>query len=203
MEQFDSPANEQQYWNSRWQQQQTGWDIGYASPAIVEYMQQYENKGAAILIPGCGNAYEAEALLKLGFTNITLIDIAEELVLQLRARWAEEPSIRIVHGDFFQHQGAYDLIIEQTFFCAIPPTQRAAYAQKTAELLKPDGRIVGLLFNCMFEKAGPPHGGREGEYRQLFQTTFELQHMEPCYNSIPPRAGNELFITLVKKNDQA
>ena len=51
------------FWNNRWATGQTGWDIGYASPAITTYLQQYENKNAAILIPGCGNAHEAEFLI--------------------------------------------------------------------------------------------------------------------------------------------
>ena len=41
------------------------------------------DKTASILIPGCGNAYEAEYLLANGFKNITIIDIAPSLVAQL------------------------------------------------------------------------------------------------------------------------
>jgi hypothetical protein len=37
---------------------------------------QVENKNVKILIPGCGNAHEAELLLEEGFKNITLLDIA-------------------------------------------------------------------------------------------------------------------------------
>ncbi|MBP6047706.1 MAG: hypothetical protein KA530_11585, partial [Ferruginibacter sp.] len=50
---------DREYWDAQWQNKTTGWDIGHASPAITEYMAQYKNKDAAILIPGCGNAYEA------------------------------------------------------------------------------------------------------------------------------------------------
>ncbi|WP_231576788.1 hypothetical protein [Sphingobacterium sp. IITKGP-BTPF85] len=35
------PVLDQNYWNTKWQNNQTGWDIGYASPAITAYMAQY------------------------------------------------------------------------------------------------------------------------------------------------------------------
>lgn len=64
------------YWEQRYQNGETGWDIGYASPQIIDYFNSINTKEASILIPGCGNAHEAKELLKLGFTNISLIDIA-------------------------------------------------------------------------------------------------------------------------------
>ena len=45
------------------------------------------NKEAKILIPGCGNTYEAEYLLEQGFTNITVIDIAPTLVENLKKKY--------------------------------------------------------------------------------------------------------------------
>jgi len=63
------------YWTSRYQNDQTGWDIGYASPAITNFMNQIENKDSKILIPGCGNAYEAKYLWENGFKNVYLLDL--------------------------------------------------------------------------------------------------------------------------------
>ena len=192
----------QAYWNERWENRQMGWDIGYASTPIVEFMNGYENKDAAILIPGCGNAYEANYLLDQGFTDITLIDIAPKLVEDVRKRMEGKANINVLLGDFFDHDGSYDLILEQTFFCAIDPTLRPAYISKTASLLKEDGLLAGVLFNIHFQRPGPPFGGHEEEYRLAFEKSFELQVMEPCRNSIPERKGSELFIKLKKKNVQ-
>lgn len=187
------------YWNERWQRGETGWDIGSAAPAIVRFMETYPDKDAAILIPGCGNAYEAEALAANGFRNITLLDIAPKAVAQLREKFAHLSQIQVLEGDFFRHEGCYDLILEQTFFCAIPPERRPEYVRKTASLLRDGGRLAGVLFHKIFEKQGPPFGGQEAEYRTLFSPYFHISKMEPCSNSIPPRAGSELFINLVKK----
>ena len=194
---FENSLN-QDFWNKRWENQQTGWDIGYASPAIVEYMKHYPNKDAAILIPGCGNAYEAESMLEMGFTHITLMDIADIAVERLIEKFRFTDRIQVLCEDFFQHQGTYDLIVEQTFFCAHLPERREELAQKAASLLNDNGKMIGLLFNREFEKQGPPFGGRREDYIPLFETYFSKVHMEECYNSIPPRAGAELFIQLWK-----
>lgn len=191
-----------QYWSERYEKSQTGWDVGNVSPALKDYFDQLTNKSASILIPGCGNAYEAEYLLQQGFTDITLIDISGVLVQNLQEKlknYIEKGVCRVIHQDFFEHSGSYDLIVEQTFFCAIDPILRPKYAKKMSELLKPSGRLVGLLFDREFV-GGPPFGGTKEEYIPYFSPYFDLKTIEKCTNSIPPRAGNELFINLVQKN---
>ena len=190
---------DQNYWNERWQKNETGWDMGQASPAITEFMTQYPNKNANILIPGCGNAYEADFLITNGFTNITLIDIAPKAVEALQEKFADKPQVKVLCEDFFQHKGNYDLIIEQTFFCAIPPNRRKEYAEKTALLLNENGKIIGVLFDKQFNQPFPPFGGCPCEYKPIFEPHFTIKTMDECYNSIPPRAKSEVFINLIKK----
>lgn len=185
-----------EYWNNLYLQNQTAWDIGYSSTPLRELMNSVTNKNCSILIPGCGNAYEAESLLAMGFTNITLLDISPVLTAELRKKFSDK-QISIVTADFFTHQGQYDLVLEQTFFCALHPTQRQAYAEQMKRLLKAGGRLAGVLFNRNFE-GGPPFGGTKEEYEQLFSTHFTIKKMEPCYNSIQPRSGTELFFIAEK-----
>ena len=188
------------YWNNRYEEHSTGWDLGVVSPPLKEYIDQLSDKSIRILIPGCGNAYEAAYLMEKGFTDITLIDISHILVSTLQNKFPSEnyPAIRILSGDFFLLDNPYDLILEQTFFCALHPSMREEYAQKMKELLTENGKLTGVLFNRSFE-GGPPFGGHEEEYRTLFEKYFSIDIMEPCYNSIAPRAGAELFISLSKK----
>lgn len=187
------------FWNTHWRNGQTGWDIGYASTPIANYLEQYADKDAAVLIPGCGNAYEAACLVDLDFTNITLMDIAEVPVMHLREKFSRQQQVKVLCEDFFQHTGSYDLIIEQTFFCAQVLERRIDYVRQMASLLKPGGKLVGLLFGIDFPMEGPPFGGNIAEYQKLFEPEFNIGTISPCYNSIPPRAGTELFIKFVKK----
>ncbi|MBS1781862.1 MAG: methyltransferase domain-containing protein [Bacteroidetes bacterium] len=188
-----------QFWNERWQANETGWDIGYASPAITEYFNQYRDRNAAILIPGCGNAYEAEYLSIKGYSNITLVDFAPDAVIRLKEKFKKKPEVHVIQTDFFEHVGEYNIIVEQTFFCALVPTQRLSYVQKMHSLLQPNGKLMGLLFNITFDKVGPPFGGSMEEYITLFTPYFDIQIMAPAFNSISPRAGTELFVVLKRK----
>ena len=190
---------DQEYWDAKYKNNATGWDLGKVSPPIKAYIDSLEDKNQCILIPGCGNSYEAEYLLKLGFTNVTLIDIAPTLVKNLQLKFKNNPTIKIILGDFFEHQGKYDSIFEQTFFCALPPTMRENYVSKMHQLLSNNGKLVGLLFNRIFEK-DPPFGGNKKEYEQLFTSDFTILKMDLCSNSIASRANTELFIELQKIN---
>lgn len=181
------------YWDERYRQQQTGWDIGDASGPLKTYIDQLTDKTVRILIPGAGNAYEAVYLAEKGFTDITIIDISAVLTSQLQQKLGKQyPSIKLVTGDFFELEGEFDLILEQTFFCALHPSLRVDYVWKMKSLLSGNGTLAGLLFNREFEQS-PPFGGNSEEYRQLFLSAFRMLLLEPCYNSIPARAGTELF----------
>jgi SAM-dependent methyltransferase len=188
---------DQTYWDNQYQANATGWDLGQVSPPIKTYINTIENKDAKILIPGCGNTYEAEYLLQQGFTNITVIDIAPTLVENLKQKFVNNKNITIVLGDFFEHQGNYDFIIEQTFFCALPPTMRQKYVWKMHQLLTDYGKLFGLLFNREFE-VSPPFGGSLNEYEQLFTKAFIFNSISLAGNSIPSRANTELFFEFQK-----
>lgn len=194
-----NPSLNQEYWQSRYEKQETGWDIGYASPALTEYFDEIRNHDISILIPGCGNAYEAEYLHNHGFTNLSLIDIAQAPLASFKRRNPKFPDQNLIHGDFFALSGNYELIIEQTFFCALNPDIRSDYVDKMHDLLTHGGRLAGLLFSVEFSEAGPPFGGKTEDYLLLFQKRFEILRMEPCKKSIAPRMGRELFFELVKR----
>ncbi|MCX6290610.1 MAG: methyltransferase domain-containing protein [Bacteroidetes bacterium] len=190
------------YWDQQYQNNETGWDMNQVSPPVKNYIDTLSGKAIKILIPGCGNAYEAEYLMENGFTNVTLIDIAGTLVNSLREKFSGKP-IRILHQDFFEHNEKYDLILEQTFFCAINPSLRERYAAKCFHLLNGGGKIAGLLFNIEFERDGPPFGGKREDYQILFEPMFHLEQFDKCETSIPKRQGNELFVEMKKKNMSA
>ena len=183
----------EKYWSERYKEGATGWDIGYVSTPIKAYVDQLTDKELKILIPGAGNSYEADYLWQQGFRNVHVLDIAEEPLANLQKRVPDLPADQLIKGDFFEHDEAYDLILEQTFFCALNPELRLAYLEKMHALLKPGGKLAGLLFNIPLFTDHPPFGGHRSEYLPKFSAHFEVQVMETAHNSIPPRAGNELF----------
>jgi len=187
------------YWEKLFIEKDMPWDIGYVSTPIKEYIDQLTDKELKILIPGCGNGYEAEYLFSKGFKNVYILDWSDIAINNFLTRFPQFPQSNIFNQDFFIHTPQYDLIIEQTFFCALHPSMREQYVKKMHELLLHEGKLAGLLFNRQFSKEGPPFGGTKEEYRELFESYFHFKHFDECYNSIPPRAGNELFINFTKK----
>lgn len=185
------------FWNQRYIDGSTGWDLGEVSPPIKAYIDQLEDKELKILIPGAGNGHEVSYLHKLGFTNVHVLDFAPLAIQGFLEKHPDFPPSNAHIANFFQFEGSFDLIIEQTLFCAIDPDLRSDYAQRSSHLLRKGGKLVGVLFNREFD-GGPPFGGSKQQYLETFEPFYENVSMEECYNSIPPRQGSELFIRLEK-----
>lgn len=188
------------YWSGRYQKGQTGWDVGKVSTPIKAYVDQLPQKEIKILLPGGGNGHEAEYLHQQGFTHVYLLDFAPEPLKAFAARVPDFPREHLLLQDFFTlAAGNFDLVLEQTFFCALPRNMRSTYARQMFDLLRPGGKLVGVLFSEEFSQNGPPFGGNAFEYQVYFEPFFHFLHFEPCYNSIKPRQAKELFIELERK----
>lgn len=187
------------YWEDRYHGNQIGWDIGYPATPLKEYFDQLEDKNLRILIPGAGNAYEAEYLFNQGFQNVSVVDLAPSALKNLKNRVPGFPDENLIEGDFFEHSGQYDLIVEQTFFCALHPELRTDYAKQMHNLLADSGKLMGLLFDDALNTEHPPYGGTKAEYQNYFNPLFTIKTFESSYNSIKPREDRELFMILIKK----
>ena len=187
------------FWDLRYQNNEIGWDIGYISTPLKKYIDQLTDKNIKILIPGGGNSYEAEYLHNLDFKNVFVVDISPTALTNLKSRVPDFPKNHLINIDFFKLNNSFDLILEQTFFCALTPKLRDNYVLKMNQLLRPNGKLVGLLFNIPLNKDRPPFGGTKKEYLSYFKTYFKIEIMELSYNSISERTNIELFIKLIKK----
>jgi methyl halide transferase len=194
------------YWTNRYNDQSTGWDIGYPSTPLKEYIDQLSDKRIRILIPGAGNAYEAEYLIAQGFTNTFVMDISPIPLQQFTERNPAFPKAQLLEQNFFEHKGKYDLILEQTFFCSFEPTieNRNNYAMHMNDLLNINGKLVGVWFDIPLVEGNMdkrPFGGTKDEYLSYIGKYFTTKTFESCHNSIAPRAGQELFGIFKKKQN--
>lgn len=189
---------DEQFWNNKYKNNKIGWDLGAISPPLKAYFDQLENKDLQILIPGGGNSYEAEYLFKNGFTNVFVVDVSKIALVNIKKRVPNFPESNLIHANFFDLETMFDLVIEQTFFCAIDPILRPKYAAKMQSILKPKGKLIGLLFDAVLNDHHPPFGGNKKEYLSYFEPLFKILKMEPCHNSYPNRQGMELFVQFLK-----
>jgi len=188
-----------EYWTERYSQNNIPWDAGVITTPIKEYVNQLTNKDLKILIPGVGNGHELNYLYTNGFKNVYGLDISEEPIANFKNTNPDFPEDQLIVCDFFKHDNEYDLIIEQTFFCALNTELRPLYVAKMNDLLKKNGKLAGVLFSFPLTEQGPPFGGSVEEYQALFSDSFLLKALQPCNNSIKPRENNELFIIFNKK----
>lgn len=187
-----------EYWEARYLNNETGWDAGSITTPLKDYIDQLTDKSIRILIPGAGNGYEFDYLVSKGFHNVWVIDFAQQPLDNLKLRNPEFEN-HFIHKNFFEQEDTFDLIIEQTFFCALNPELRKEYAKKMYDLLNLNGKISGLFFDFPLTEAGPPFGGSYDEYLNLFSELFQIKTLEKSYNSIKPRDGKELFFIFEKK----
>lgn len=190
--------NSAEFWQNRYEEQKTGWDLGDASGPLKYWIDQIEDKNARILIPGCGNAHEAGYLLQKGFTDVHLIDIASAPIERLKFQFKNHSAIKIEQRDFFLLDKQYDVILEQTFFCALHPSLRLKYVEKISDLLADTGYLSGVLFNRNFENDGPPFGGSTEEYFSLFSNGLKVDKLEACHVSHEARLGTEVLFKCSK-----
>jgi len=185
------------YWNERYRQGYVGWDLGAVSHPMKVIIDRLEDRSIKILVPGAGNGFEVSYLWQRGFSNVHILDWAESPLQQFAERNPEFPEDQMIQKDFFQLNGQFDLILEQTFFCALNPSLRSSYVSKMYDLLNSGGRIQGVLFDAPMLIDRPPFGGNEEEYRGLFEPYFEIEYLRRPQRSEPERV--ELEFSFLKK----
>ncbi|MBK8503474.1 MAG: methyltransferase domain-containing protein [Saprospiraceae bacterium] len=188
------------YWEDRYRGGYTGWDLGHASSAMRHIIDQLDDKNLKILIPGAGNGYEATYLNNRGFKNVFLLDWAAAPLEAFQKENPDFPKKQLLHQDFFLMSGSFDLILEQTFFCALNPVLRPDYVKKMSEILNKNGFIRGVLFRVPLYEDRPPFGGSAEEYRDLFEELFDILLLQDCIMSEPDRLGMEVEFSFQKRS---
>jgi len=189
------------YWQERYLNKQVGWDLGTISRPLKEYIDGLTNKDLHILLPGAGYSHEAFYLFKKGFKNVTILDLARAPLAHIAKQLPTDHGYKLVHEDFFAHQSRYDLILEQTFYCALELRFRESYFKHMHRLLNNGGILAGLLFHFDQQRPGPPFTCSPEDYRTMASRYFTINLLKPCSNSEPSRTGKELFLQLQKHVD--
>lgn len=182
------------FWDQRYRASETPWDFGGIPAELKDFLKRKIKGGNRVLIPGCGSGYEVRAFATVGY-DVVALDFSAAAVEEAKRNAGPDLAGRVQQADFFTAKlelGAYDVIYERTFLCAIDPSRRREYAKRVATLLKPGGLLVGYFFYKNTDPAdGPPHGLAWGEGDELFAPFFLLTKDVPVTDSLPMFAGRE------------
>ena len=180
-----SDSNHPDFWSVRYAAGKTPWDFGGVPSALKSFLERSSVPGR-VLIPGCGSGYEVQAFHAAGY-DVSAIDFSSAAVEQAK-RVLGSLAERVILGDFFTHDfGArrFDLIYERTFLCSMTPSRWPEYVNRTADLLLPGGRLIGVFLYGQRRASGPPFPLTELEAEQLFKKRFQLLQSEEMTDSLP------------------
>lgn len=107
--------------------------VEYASLALKD----------SILEVGCGTGLATEGFIELGYTQLTAIELGDQLAEHARQKFKEHAEVKIINTAFERwlgELGAYKLAISATAFHFIEP-QEWGY-RKVHELLSPGGTLA-------------------------------------------------------------
>ncbi|CAO3598223.1 unnamed protein product [Absidia cylindrospora] len=158
-----------------------------SSPALLKLMQDEDTKDLLPLegvgiVPGCGGGYDVQSLATSRRHMIGL-DISKTAVDRCNKTHpdASASNYEFVLGDFFKYPppaGGYDLGFDYTMLCALPPVLRQDWAARYAEIIKPGGVLICLMFPLVEKEGGPPYAVTVQLYDDLLLSNFDLIHLK-------------------------
>ena len=197
-----------EFWQQRFEKNETGWDRGAPSPQLLAWLASGELQPCRIVVPGCGSGWEVAELAKRGF-DVVGLDYTSAAVEKTQARvTALGLQAQVIQTDVlsYQPESPFDAIYEQTCLCAIHPEHWSKYAQQLRQWLKPGGSMWMMFMQMIRPTAseegvifGPPYHCDINAMRALFPEQNWVWPTPP-YTKVPhPNLSHELALRLVGK----
>lgn len=178
-------------WETIYQADDAGWDLGEASPPLCCFVAEKilpsfaDASASRVLVPGCGSGHDLLPLAQCGYQVIgaDFAPTAVRLAQQRAADAGVQNHVQVLEIDVIGedlciadkgatdnniNNNSIDWIFDHTFFCALLPQQRAAYAQAYKRMLKNGGEVWALNMRTKFANRQPYDCSPE-DYIQLMQ----------------------------------
>lgn len=215
----------EQIWNEGLKPGQ-GFDKLIHSPILQRYNNENKIPNGLALVPGCGRGYDVTYLASeerkvVGLElSSSAIDAAEGRLSQLVKEdgflYKDQCDFR--HQNFFdlnkysdQPKELYDFVYDFTFFCALDPSIRSNWANQMANVIKPGGLLMTVIFPIIDKVGGPPFGVSLDAYQNVLEPAgFECLELEilppelvhPNYNGELDNNGPKSGIGLWKRTNE-
>ncbi|XP_059447026.1 probable thiol methyltransferase 2 [Corylus avellana] len=183
-------------WDASWEKGVTPWDLGQPTPVILHLHQTGALPKGRALIPGCGSGYDIVAIAcpERYVVGLDISDIAIKKALELSSSSVNASYFTFLKADFFAWTPTelFDLVLDYTFFCAIEPDMRLAWAQRIHDVLKPGGELITLMFPISDHVGGPPYKVSVSDYEEVLHPMgFKAVSIVDNEMAIEPRKGRE------------
>lgn len=203
------------FWQNLFEAGTTPWDRGAVHPQLQAWLDEgrYPQDGL-ILVPGCGNGYEVEALARAG-RRVLGVDYAPAAVQTVQQRLdalrTELPEHRgeVAQADLLRWQPPepLDVVHDQTCLCALHPDLWVAYANRLADWVRPGGWLCMLFVQIQRPNAaqgmieGPPYHCDINAMRALFPADLWVWPKPPYAQAArkPGFPAAELIVVLQRR----
>ena len=184
-----------EFWEVRWREGRTPWDLGGASAPARQLGQQYLVPPADVIIPGCGRGHEALFLAEQG-CRVTAVDFVAAPVVALRQAAAVRGlPVEALQSDIFDLpvalNGRFAAVLEQTCLAALGPTRFADYEALAHRLLKPGGLLLGVFMELSGIQPPPFSCSREAMQALFAPPRWRLLQLQPVTPPQPARPRPE------------
>jgi hypothetical protein len=165
-------------WDEKYQRGESPWDKGAPSPPMKQYLERHAVRGRT-LVPGCGRGHEVALAAEHGL-DATGLDIAPTAVAEAQEKYPQLAD-RFVTGSLFDppqdFYSAFDVVLEHTCLCALPPSLRPKYRQGIDLTLRRGGLLIGVWYinpNLDPGEEGPPYPFSVLDLTTLFADGYEI-----------------------------
>lgn len=145
--------NRKQHWENVYTSKdpdQVSW-FEKQEPVSLDFFKTKVAKGARIIDIGGGDSYLAEALLDLGFTDITVLDISEAALERAKKRLglkAEQITWTVADIVDFKPDQAYDVWHDRAVFHFLTKEEDISrYRELVAASITPGGQLIIATFS--------------------------------------------------------
>ena len=188
------------FWQQKYDDDATGWDLGGAHPALSAALDLGLLHGLdRVLVPGAGRGHDAVALAARGH-SVTAVDFAPSAIEAIEANaFANGVELTTEACDVFdlakRAGGDFDAVYEYTCFCAIDPAMRDDYVRLVTHLVRPGGRLLMFAFPLNWSRPGPPHGMSMDELHSRFAVGWrEVVDTAPAVSPEQRRPHERLWV---------
>lgn len=198
--QFEPLALNAAFWEEKYQDGTTRWDLGQPAPPFVKFLASSEAPSPGrIAVLGAGRGHDALLFAEHGFEVVAFDFAPSAIAAGQSAAQSRGLAVQFLQRDIFtlaaEFENSFDYVLEHTCFCAINPEQRAAYVKVVQSILRPGGKLIALFW-AHDRSGGPPFGVTIPALRECFAPSFDFLSFDLAANSVDSRNGEEYLAYL-------
>ncbi|MCL2282264.1 MAG: TPMT family class I SAM-dependent methyltransferase [Fibromonadales bacterium] len=187
--------NVPQYWEFLYEKGRDDWDLGEATPALLDFFEHPAcPKAGKVLVPAAGKGWDAEAWAKRGH-DVVAVDFCSSAFDALEKLSEVNNNLTVLNTDVFllnpRKAKQFEIIYDYFGFNSVHPGRRDEYVDMWRRMLKDDGFLIGFFCPLCSEKYGeiPPYSISGKELEARFKGIFEIMEKIAPENSAMDRAG--------------